>query len=318
MVKKIKSFLKRVFKTISQPEMQVLPGQMAFFFVLSLIPLIALLGIILTTFSVSSESLFQMLTSILPREVAELLIPAATNPSLSGGLIIFFFSAFLLATNGASSIIVASNELYKVKDQDFIKRRLKAILMTIVLVSIILFMLLVPALGNSIFELIKTLGKGNNVVNVFYNIYQIVKYPITIFLIYFDVKLLYVLAPNCKIASNTTSFGAIFTTVGWVLLTEIYSFYLERFSSYDIFYGSLSNILILLLWVYLLSYIFVLGMALNSGVEETKIKETPDDRFISKLDNTISDSKIWQHELFDEKNVIEKKPNIKKKKEPLK
>ena len=45
----------------------------------------------------------------------------------------------------------------------------------------------------------------------------------------------------------------------------MYSFYLDTFTKYDIFYGSVSNILILLLWVYVLSFIFVLGLIINAG-----------------------------------------------------
>lgn len=293
MVKSVKDFFKRVFEVISKPEMQVLPGQMAFFFVLSLIPLLALVGLILTSFSVSSDNLINMLNSAIPKEVVELLLPAINNPTLSGGLIIFFFSAFLLASNGASSIITASNQIYKVDNPNFIKRRIKAILMTIILVSIILFMLLVPALGDSITQAIKIAGNGNKATEIIYIVYQVLKYPLTIFLVYFDVKLLYVLAPNKQIQSNTTTFGAVFTTIGWILATEAYSFYLSRFSKYDIFYGSLSSILILLLWVYLISYIFVLGMALSASLEQNKdLKQAPDDKIISKLDNTFSDLKF--------------------------
>ena len=58
-----------------------------------------------------------------------------------------------------------------------------------------------------------------------------------------------------------------------MIATEIYSIYVDVFARYNIFYGSLSNILILLLWVYILAYIFMLGMALNS---EYVVKEEED------------------------------------------
>jgi len=64
---------------------------------------------------------------------------------------------------------------------------------------------------------------------------------------------------------KTTTKGALFTSLGWILSTEIFAFYVEKFARYDIFYGSISNILVLLLWVYLLAYIFVLGMVINAS-----------------------------------------------------
>ena len=74
------------------------------------------------------------------------------------------------------------------------------------------------------------------------------------------------MAPDKEIERKTTNKGSIFTTVGWILATEIFAFYIERFTKYDVFYGSISNILVLLLWVYLLSYIYVIGMIINASV----------------------------------------------------
>lgn len=76
---------------------------------------------------------------------------------------------------------------------------------------------------------------------------------------------MYVIAPDEEIPSKSASTGAMFTTVGWVLATEIFAFYIERFSRYDVFYGSISNMLVLILWVYLLSYIYVFGMVINAS-----------------------------------------------------
>ena len=78
---------------------------------------------------------------------------------------------------------------------------------------------------------------------------------------------MYVIAPDTKIDSSSTTLCAIFTTISWVIGTEIYSIYVNLFANYNIFYGSISNIVILLLWVYLLSYVFVLGIAMNVSNE---------------------------------------------------
>ena len=76
---------------------------------------------------------------------------------------------------------------------------------------------------------------------------------------------MYVISPDQEIPKNTTTKGALFATLGWVLSTEVFSFYIGHFARYDIFYGSISNILVLLLWVYILSYIYVLGMVINAS-----------------------------------------------------
>ena len=274
-MEQVTGFFKKVISIITKPEMRVLPGQLAFFFVLSIIPLVALIGAIASRFSIPMEALDEYLLSALPGSVAELFTNAVTRDSINFNIVVFFFSAFLLASNGTHSMIITSNEIYKIKSDNILKRRLKAIGMTSILLGIFLFLILVPVCGDNIFEIIKETSNNEGFINFIYRVYQIIKYPISILVVYFNIKLLYVLAPDKKIRSKTTTKGALFTTISWILATEIYTFYIGTFSGYDVFYGSISNIVILLLWIYILSYIFVVGMAINAGnTKEEDIERT--------------------------------------------
>ena len=76
---------------------------------------------------------------------------------------------------------------------------------------------------------------------------------------------MYVIAPDRDIPSKSTNIGALFTTLGWILATEIFAFYIDKFAQYDVFYGSISNMLVLLLWVFLLAYIYVFGLVINAS-----------------------------------------------------
>ena len=137
--------------------------------------------------------------------------------------------------------------------------------MTFILVGLFLFLIAVPVFGTNIFDILKQIAGDGKIVIIIQNILHILKYPIILLILFFNIDLMYVLSPDEEIPTKTTTKGAIFTSVGWILSTEIFAFYIEKFTQYDLFYGSISNILILLLWVYLLSYIFVLGMVINAG-----------------------------------------------------
>ena len=56
--------------------------------------------------------------------------------------------------------------------------------------------------------------------------------------------------------------GAVFTTLLWILSSSIYSFLVSNISFTDR-YGSFANIIVLLIWLYIMSYILVLGIAIN-------------------------------------------------------
>lgn len=260
---KLKNFINQLYQLIKKPEMRILPGQLAFFLLLSIIPLFAVITAIASQFSLSIESLIQIINKNLPSEIADFIIQIIDGKSLSMNIIIFCFSGFILASNGPHSMIIGSNLLYQVDNQKIFLRRLKAVFMTIILVLLFLFVLIVPAFGDKIISFIMHFVPNYQISNMIQVGYNILKYPTSLLIIYYCVKVLYTIAPDKKIKWKETTIGAITTTIGWILSTEIYSFYVNYFARYNLLYGSVANLLILFLWIYLLSYIFVLGMALN-------------------------------------------------------
>lgn len=268
-----RGFLKELIKIIRKPEMRILPGQLAFFLVMSIIPTIALVGVITNSLNIPMDAVKLTISSSIPKDIADVLTDLLGGQGFNFNIAVFFISAFLLASNGTHSMIITSNEIYKLEPDSILKRRLKAIMMIFIMLGLFLFLFIVPVCGDTIFALLRYYLEDFKPIEIIYQIYQLLKYPIIIFILYGNIRLLYTIAPDEKVASITTRKGAIFTTIGWVLATEIYSFYIGTFSSYSIFYGSISNILVLLLWVYILSYIFVLGMGLNAGEYHLKQQE---------------------------------------------
>lgn len=274
-MEKARGFFSKFIELMKKPELRILPGQLAFFLVLSLIPLIALIGTIASALSIPVGTIRSVIGNTVPDAVADIIVNVMSAKGLSFNVIAFFVAAFILASNGTNSMIITSNEIYKLKSDGFFKRRIKAILMTLSLVGLFFFLLVVPIWGDTIFDIIKLTASKNVPIDFIYRLFKLLQYPITILILYFNIKLMYVIAPDEKIESKSATKGAIFTTIGWILASEIYSFYISTFSNYSIFYGSISNVVILLLWVYILSYIFVLGMIINAGgynLKEENIK----------------------------------------------
>lgn len=265
---RFKTFMSNLSLIIKKPEMRILPGQLAFFLLLSIIPLFAVIAVVASKFSISMENLIDIASTALPEEISDFIIKLLDGNDININIIAFFITGFILASNGPHSMIISSNMLYKFKDSDFLTRRIKAIIMTIILVILFLFILVVPVFGDQLVKLLTEVLPYNTHDTVRLT-YSVLKYPITIFIIFFDIKLLYTLAPDETIRSSETTKGALFTTIGWILSTEIYSFYVKDFAKYNLLYGSVANLLILFVWIYILSYIFMLGMALNAADHDT-------------------------------------------------
>ena len=272
-MKKARDLIIKVFNLLMKPEMRILPGHLAFYLVMTIIPLLALLVTLAAALSISTETIRLALAETIPEGLANILNGIVAGNGINFNIIVFYFSAFLLASNGTYSMINISNEIYKLKPRDVISRRLKAILMIFILVGLFLFLLLVPVFGSTLFEVIRTSTGNGDTVTFVQKMLIILKYPAILIILFVNIKLMYIIAPDGEIPSKSTNIGALFTTVGWVLSTEIFAFYIEKFARYDLFYGSISNILVLLLWVYLLAYIYVFGMVINASEYKEVLKE---------------------------------------------
>ncbi|MEG0021963.1 MAG: YihY/virulence factor BrkB family protein [Bacilli bacterium] len=267
---KIKHYLKRLYKIVNKNELKILPGQIAFFLVLSLVPFITLFAYIASQFNIDINFIVESLNGSLPDQIIGILKPALMNPGILTGLSILI--GFYISSNGTNSIIVASNMLFKLEDSSFIKRRIKAIIMLLILVLLLFFMITGIAFGNELLTFIFKVFFKSNIPLVVYQIYLLLKWTFGIFLIFLMIKMIYTIAPDSPIPSKNMNKGVIFTTVMWIVATGVYSYYVVNYAHYNLFYGSLANIVVLMFWIYILSYTFVLGIAINSDdyLKDTK------------------------------------------------
>ena len=260
-MKKARKMIGRFWKIFKLEEMRILPGQLAFFMVLSMFALFPIFGLIGSSFI--SNELINNMDHALPAAVSSILKSLMEVESSGLSITLFLIFSIYIASGGCEALIITSNAIYKIKNTVSVKQSIKAIFMTLILIGLILFVVLVPAFGELIINAIakETPGKVIDTIRV---IYDILKYPISFLLIFFDLKILYTVAPNAKIPSAYNNYGTLFTTVSWIIITKVYSLYLNRFNTYDIFYGSFGNVVIMLFWVYILAYAYTMGMAINA------------------------------------------------------
>ena len=303
-----KNFFQRFWEAFWRPEMLVLPGQIAFFLFLSLVPTITLIGYACTYLNISNDLVQQLISNAFGNDVSNLVTPIITATKITPAFFISLGVGYFLASNGMASIIVASNTIYGIKDSGFFKRRLKAIIMELVIVVLFLFILIVPLLGDSIVKLLHYFNLDTTTTTTIISVFNFLSGPLSWLIIFLFIRTIYAMAPDKKLIGRHVSGGALFTTMAWIGITSLYSFYINRFANYSIFYGSLANIVVLMIWVYFLSYAFVIGMAMNyhQDLEKTGIIE------ISELIEASANSAPV---LPEDNKKTKKKKKIKKNKE---
>lgn len=270
----LKEFYENFKKVLFKPEMAILPGQLAYFFVLAIVPTITLISYEAALLNLSTDVIYDFIGSAFSSDIASMLLATTSSSEKGIGFFLVVIVGYFIASNGPASIIITSNTIYGEKQEGFFRRRLKALIMTFVLVLLFIFMLIVPVFGTKIIELFKFVDLNSNVTDNVSMIITILQGPITWLIMYFFIKILYTMAPNKKVRSKNVGYGALFTTFSWVIITYIYSYYINNLAHYSTFYGGLANIVILMFWLYLLAYAFTIGMALNYRKEEIELEKT--------------------------------------------
>lgn len=274
MIDKIKEFFRNLIIILKKPEMLTLPSTLAYYFVLSIVPIISVLLLFAGSFHLSTSYITEFIEKNFSQDLMNLITPMFTSHSLSIGFVIYLAVAFFLASNGSDAIIVASNLVFNLENKNYFRRRIKAFILTIIIFLLFMFILVVPVFGEQIISIIKAIGVDNRLVNYIDVIYPILNLPLTLIVMYYAIKLIFVIAPDEKIKSKYVTKGAVFTTVCWLIVTFIYSYYIKHIAHYNVYYAGLSTIVVLMIWFYILAYIFVIGLSLNYSNVEEQIEKT--------------------------------------------
>ncbi len=102
----------------------------------------------------------------------------------------------------------------------------------------------------------------------------ILKYLLPFFLTYCMFVLIYRIIPNKKVHFASSLQAALFSSLLWELAKHLFGFYIVHLARYSIFYGSLSTVIIFVLWVYYSSTILVLGGEFAYFLEEGRQRST--------------------------------------------
>lgn len=258
---KIRGRIKENIKLMSTPLMSILPGQISFFVILSIIPLASILAMLISKLSFNFEAVTDFVSHYLPSGVTSMILLIFEQQKVTSFDLFFIIAAFYLAAKATHSIIIASTQIYSGEQKDFVRTRIKAILMLFILVLLVITLVGVLTIGGRLVDYLSLVnGSIHPVISL---IYTILKWPFMFFMVFFTIKVIYTIAPNVTIPSKSVNKGALLTTVIWVVSTYGFSLYVTNLANYTKFYGNLSNLIILMIWIYWLCYVFVFGMTIN-------------------------------------------------------
>jgi membrane protein len=271
MFKRFTSFLQDIYCRVQDDEVPALGAQLTYYLILSFFPFVIFLITLSAYTPLSQADILTDVISVMPTAVGPLvgdlfkeIIKERSSALLSIGMI----AAIWTASGGMMAMIRALNKAYDVSERRaYWKVKLISIIYTLCLSLVICLAFVLLVFGHMIGEY--TFGVLD-IPNSFELLWGPLKNILTLIIMCMIFSLLYYTAPNRNIRYYDALPGALFTTVGWVVISLSFSYYVNHFNSYTRTYGSLGGIIILLVWLYLSSMLILLGGEINASLTCSK------------------------------------------------
>ncbi len=263
-IKLIRGFL----RAMNEDHVGAYAAQSAYFIMLSFIPFIILLLTLIQYTTLTRADIYGAAQVIFPDSmngfvidiINEVYSKTAVTVSLSA------ITAAWSAGKGFLALMRGMNSVYDVEEQrNYIILRFRSAIYTIVFVVSIILSLVVLVFGNSIHRAAVVHMPFLAVITG-----MILKLKDVVAIAFFTLvfMLLYKFVPNRKARLLSQAPGAVFSSVCWYLFSIGFSLYVTYTPGLSNMYGSLTTIILVMLWLYFCMYIILLGAEINSYFEE--------------------------------------------------
>ncbi len=274
MFQTILRLIKAFTKKINNDGISALSAHAAFFVLISFFPFVMFLLTLLSYFPNFSEILPSVDISFLPGAVSSMIVRAFTELSDRANGTILSVTVILAiwsASRGILSIMRGLNSIHNIREtRNYIVTRIMATGYTIVFAMLLLVMILIFVFGNQLtlwlVERFPALGDFALLIISFRT-----AVGICVLILFF--LLIFLSLPNRKTTFWHELPGAILTATGWVGFSFLFSFYVNNFSNYTAIYGSLTAIVLCMLWLYACMYILFLGAEINSILGNPSVRK---------------------------------------------
>lgn len=243
-------------------------AQAAYFLIMSFIPFILFLTTMIRYTPLTYNMVSETIRAFVPHNIQNFVLTIVSEVYGRSTAVVPISAIMALWSAGKAmqSLTNGLNTIYHVKEtRNWLMTRLYAVVYTFMFSVAIIASLLLLVLGNQIQTMagkyIPVLGRmigriiGARTALVFVGLFLI-------FLV------LYKMLPNRKATFKSQIPGAILIAAGWSLFSYFFSLYFELFPGFSNMYGSLTALIMVMLWLYICMNLLLYGAEINAYFEK--------------------------------------------------
>lgn len=271
-VSKLYQMQKEIRRSVGEAEVGTYASGAAFFLFLSVIPMIMIVSGVLPHDLFDRGEMMNISQAVIPEKIYSFLL-SIVDSYHGNHVTLLSISALVVlwsASKGVLALIRGLNHIYGVEEsRGYILLRLKAAFYTVFLLLAVLLAAGVLVFGNTIADwMIPDTGMAAKVWHVFGGIRHI--FVAGMIAVLFCT--MYSLLPDNQLTWKEHFPGAVFTAVFWTLYSFGFSVYIDYFDGFSM-YGSLTTIVIVMIWLYFCMYIFFCGALVNKWIADGYVDE---------------------------------------------
>lgn len=238
-------------------------SQAALYVIISLVPCILLLLTLIQYTPVTKSDLLSVVFEVFPNTINSSIV-SIVNEVYSKSTTIIPLTAVITMWSASRGVLAITNGLNHVYGQEetrgYIYLRLRSAMYTVVFLAAIVLTLVLLVFGNTI--------------SLFVNQYIPIITPIIDVLISLRVVIAmliltlvfasaYTFLPDASLSYSKQIIGALFASIGWLACSFVFSVYLDIFKGFADMYGSLTTIVLIMLWLDFCLYFILIGAKIN-------------------------------------------------------
>lgn len=271
----LKKLIQKVFDIsddVAKDHVGAYAAQSAYFFMLCMIPIILLLLTLVQYTPVTKADVMTAVVQVFPSSVDSLIV-SIVNQVYNQSTSIIPITILVALWSAGKGVLAMTSGLNCVYDcpetRNYVFLRIRATIYTVLFIIVIILLLVLSVFGNSLYIFVSTHFKILQPLATWLIDKRIIITPVA--LVGFSL-LIYKFLPNRKDTLKKQIPGSVFAAVGWMIVSWVFSVYVDIFEGFSSMYGSLTTIVLIMLWLYFCMYSILLGGEMNKLLHDKSKK----------------------------------------------